>query len=296
MPGHWQHQAISSHLTPPALTSRMKRNKTFMAIPNIDIIFQNELILVINKPSGLSVTTDRSGSFFLRDCLKKILTEEVIQNLRLIHRLDKDTSGVMVLAKTKEAQTIFSQLFEKRNVRKTYLALVSGVPPSESGIIDVPISVQPNNKNIFRIDKKGGKTARTEWRLLANFGHISLLAVYPLTGRTHQIRIHLPSIGLSLVVDPLYGSSKGLYLSDFKSQYKLGKFAEEKPLIDRLTLHAYQLEFPNPPNDCPGLFIAGLDKKFKACIKMLTKYNRQGLAAFKNPDIYDKILSAAKID
>lgn len=267
-----------------------------MAIPNIDIIFQNELILVINKPSGLSVTTDRSGSFFLRDCLKKILTEEVIQNLRLIHRLDKDTSGVMVLAKTKQAQTIFSQLFEKRNVRKTYLALVSGIPPSDSGTIDVPISVQPTNKNIFRIDKKGGKTAHTEWRLLANFGHISLLAVYPLTGRTHQIRIHLPSIGLNLAVDPLYGSSSGLLLSDFKSQYKLNKSGTETPLIDRLTLHAYQLGFSNPPPDCPSLFIAPLEKKFKAAIKMLTKYNPKGPAAFINPDIYEKILSASHID
>jgi 23S rRNA pseudouridine1911/1915/1917 synthase len=267
-----------------------------MVTADIEIIFQNELILVINKPSGLSVTTDRSGSFFLRDSLEKILPAKTVENLRLIHRLDKDTSGVMILAKTKEAQTVFSQAFENRNVRKTYLALVSGFPPAERGIIDTPISAEPTGKNIFRIDYKRGKDARTEWRLLANFGHISLLAVNPLTGRTHQIRIHLPSIGLELAVDPLYGNSKGLLLSEFKSRYKLGKFEEEKPLIDRLTLHAYQLEFPNPPSDCPGLFIAALDKKFKACIKMLTKYNPKGPEAFINPEIYEKILSAYRID
>jgi len=266
-----------------------------MSVADIDIIFQNELVLVINKPSGLSVTTDRNGSFFLRDALKKILPEKTIESIRLIHRLDKDTSGVMVLAKNKEAQTIFSQAFEKREVRKTYLALVSGIPPAESGVIDAPISGQPTGKNIFRIDRKG-KSASTEWRVLANFGHISLLAVNPLTGRTHQIRIHLPSIGLEMVVDSLYSTSNGLYLSDFKSGYKLGKFEEEKPLIDRLTLHAYQLEFPNPPPNCPNLFIAPLDKKFKAAIKMLTKYNRKGLAAFKNPEIYQKILTASNID
>jgi len=266
-----------------------------MTTSHIEIVFQNDSILVINKPSVLSVTTDRSGSFFLRDCLKKILPQKIVEEIRLVHRLDKDTSGVLLLAKNKQAQTNFSQLFEKRDAHKTYLALVSGIPPAEKGAIDAPISVKPDNNNLFRIDRKG-KSALTHWRLLAVFGQISLLAVYPKTGRTHQIRVHLPSIGLNLAVDPLYGSSKGLFLSDFKSQYKLGKFAEEKPLIDRLTLHAYQLEFSNPPADCPNLFIAALDKKFKACIKMLTKYNPKGPAAFNNPEIYEKILNAAKID
>ncbi len=266
-----------------------------MANPNIEIIFENELIIVINKPTGLSVTTDRSGSFFLRDYLEKILAEEVVQSLRLVHRLDKDTSGVLLLAKTKDAQTIFSQAFEKREVRKTYIALVAGIPPAESGTIDAPISSEPTGKNIFRIDKKG-KPATTEWRVLANFGHMSLLAVNPHTGRTHQIRIHLPSIGLNLAVDPMYGSSRGLMLSEFKSKYKHSKLEEEKPLIDRLTLHAYQLEFQNPPSGCPSLFIAPLDKKFKAAIKMLTKYNPKGPAAFKNLEIYEKILSGRRID
>ena len=261
------------------------------ANPKIDIIYQDEQLLVINKPSGLSVTKERTGSPSLLDLLKKHFAEQ----LRLIHRLDKETSGVLVLAKSKQTQTLLSQLFEKRLVKKTYLALAVGAPASTSGTIVAPIAPKSENQNIFHIDNKKGKSAETGWRILANFGSVFLLAVNPLTERTHQIRIHLPSIGLNLAVDPLYGDSKGLFLSDFKTSYKLGKNKTEKPLIDRLTLHAYQLEFAYPP-DCPRLFIAPLDKTFKAALKMLTKYNPKGPAAFAQPETYHKILAASKFD
>lgn len=265
--------------------------KPYPAKPKIDIIYQDEQVLVINKPSGLSVTKERTGSPSLLDLLKKHFSEQ----LRLVHRLDKETSGVLVLAKSKQTQTILSQLFEKRLVKKTYLALSAGTPASTSGTIVASIAPKSKNQNIFRIDNKKGKSAETFWRILADFGSVLLLAVNPLTGRTHQIRVHLPHIGLNLAVDPLYGSSRGLFLSDFKSGYKLGKDKTEKPLIDRLTLHAYQLEFSYPP-DSPRLFIAPLDKNFKAALKMLTKYNPKGPAAFAQPDTFDKILAASKID
>jgi 23S rRNA-/tRNA-specific pseudouridylate synthase len=130
--------------------------------------------------------------------------------------------------------------------------------------------------------------------LLADFGTIALLAVYPHTGRTHQIRVHLPAARMPLAIDPLYGNSEPLYLSNFKPKYKLAKNRTEKSLIDRLTLHAYQLELPEHPNR-PNCFTASLDKKFKAAIKMLTKHNPKALDAFINIDHFSQIVEAKTI-
>ena len=199
----------------------------------------------------------------------------------------------------------------------------------------------------MRIDVRGGKKSSTEWKLLADFGEISLLAVQPITGRTHQIRVHLASAGMPLAIDPLYGSNNPIMLSDFKNKYTRAKFSEEKPLMDRLTLHCYQLEFKGqthrsaptgtqqlqsagsadesdtqklrllPPLKTRGrndakthpchceersdeaissfCFTAPLDKKFAATIKMLTKHNSNGPAAFLNETDFEKIITAQKI-
>jgi hypothetical protein len=132
--------------------------------------------------------------------------------------------------------------------------------------------------------------------LLADFGTVALLAVFPLTGRTHQIRVHLQSIGLPLTIDPLYGSDAPVFLSEFKPDYRLGKDQVEKPLIDRLTLHAYQIELPDSTADGHSCFVAPLDKKFTATLKMLTKYNPKGQDAFIQPELLPKILAADRLD
>ena len=145
------------------------------------------------------------------------------------------------------------------------------------------------------IAAKKGKEAVTDWELLADFGAIALLAVSPFTGRTHQIRLHLPSIGLALAIDPLYGSSSPLFLSDFKTNYRLAKGQAEKPLMERLTLHAYQIQLTRLKPSSPDCFIAGLDKKFTACLKMLTKHNPRGPDAFINPDNFSKIINIQRL-
>ena len=266
-----------------------------MSKTKVEIIYQDDDIIVINKPSGASVTKDRSGHAQLTDILTGQLGTAVCAQLRLVHRLDKDTSGVMLLAKNVEAQTKFTTYFEKREVKKTYLAIVTGFVPSQQGTIDAPLTRDPKNPALMCIAKKKGKAAITDWQLLADFGLVALLAVHPLTGRTHQIRVHLPGIALPLAIDPLYGSSRPLFLSDFKSEYRLGKDQIEKPLIERLTLHAYQLVIPTLTEIRPDCFVAGLDKKFAACLKMLTKYNPKGLNAFLNPDDFSKILKTSRI-
>jgi RluA family pseudouridine synthase len=276
----------------------------------IEIIYEDGDILVINKPSGVSVTADRSGGPQLVELLTGQLGPQQANQLRLIHRLDKDTSGVMILARNRQAQSRFTSCFEKRLVKKTYLALVTGPVPGREGSINAPLSHSRKKPQLMCIDRKRGKEAVTNWKLLADFGSIALLAVSPLTGRTHQIRIHLPSIGLPLAIDPLYGNSKPLYLSDFKPAYRLGKNRTEKPLIDRLTLHAYQIEAPlssdsvipaqagiqeESQSDRPDCFIACLDKKFAATLKMLTKHNPKGTDAFANPAAFSKIMNIQRL-
>jgi RluA family pseudouridine synthase len=264
---------------------------------NIEIIYQDSDILVINKPAGISVTKDRSGQPQLVDLLAEQIGDEATSKLRLVHRLDKDASGVMILAKNRETQRQFADYFFDRSVTKTYLALVKGAITEPAGTIDAPIGHSKKNPELMVIDRRRGKESLTEWRLLANFGLCSLLAVNPLTGRTHQIRVHLASIGLPLAIDPLYGSDSPVMLSEFKKEYHLGKFREEKPLIDRLTLHAYQLYLAPgfTVGSFPNCFVASLDKKFAATVKMLAKHNAKGLAAFADKAAFEKIIKGQPI-
>lgn len=261
----------------------------------IEIIYADTDILVVNKPSGVSVTKDRSGKATLSDILTDQLGPETAGSLRLIHRLDKDTSGVMILAKNKAAQSRFSSLFAKRQIKKTYLAIVTGLLSRQRGRINASIVRDDKKPNLMRLSRRKGKKATTQWRVLADFDGTALLAVNPLTSRTHQIRVHLPSIGLPLTIDPLYGRNPNLKLSDFKPSYQLGKKKTEKPLIERLTLHAYQIEFANPNPNQPDYFLAGLDKKFKATIKMLTKHNPNGTEAFLDIKDFDKIINGERL-
>ena len=275
-----------------------------MSKNKVEIIYQappagrrsDDDIIVINKPAGVLVTADRSGAAELTDILAGQLSPETTSSLRLVHRLDKQTSGVMILAKTKQAQSKFSGYFEKRLVKKIYLAIVTGPVTAPQGTINAPLTRSRKNPALMCIAPKKGKEAITEWRLLADFGPAALLAVSPLTGRTHQIRIHLPDIGLPLAIDSLYGNQRPLFLSAFKPRYRLAKNRTEKPLIDRLTLHAYQIQLPAPQSNCPDCFVAGLDKKFTACLKMLTRHNPNGPDAFTNPDDFSKIINADRLD
>jgi RluA family pseudouridine synthase len=262
---------------------------------DIEIIYEDSDIIVINKPAGVSVTKDRSRQPQLVDFLAEQLGNEQADKLRLVHRLDKDTSGVMILAKNRPAQRQFADYFFSRKVKKTYLALVKGAVLSAKGVINEPIARSRKNAELMRIDRRGGKESITEWLLMADFGLVSLLAVNPLTGRTHQIRVHLASVGLPLAIDPLYGSDRPVMLSEFKKDYRLRSDQEEKPLIERLTLHAYQIVIPAEAGIQNHCFVARLDKKFAATIKMLTKHNSQGPAAFFDVDEFEKIIAAQSI-
>jgi 23S rRNA pseudouridine1911/1915/1917 synthase len=265
----------------------------------IEILYQNQDIMILNKPTGVSVTKDRTGSPQLLDLLSVQIGADGIKGLRLVHRLDKDTSGLLLLAKNKQAQTALCTMFENRLIRKTYLAVVRGATTRTAGTVDLPLTGDPKQPNRMSIAAKKGRRAVTEWQLLADFGTAKLLAVHPVTGRTHQIRVHLSAVGLPLVIDPLYASSRPLYLSEFKADYRLGKNQDERPLIERLTLHAYQLVIPTNVIASAAkqsyCFIAPLDKKFAATLKMLTKHNPNGPNAWLNHDWFSTILTARQL-
>jgi RluA family pseudouridine synthase len=261
-----------------------------MAKNSIEIIYEDDRLVAINKPAGISVTYDRSGKVNLIDYLRKQRKDR--QNLKIVHRLDKDTSGIMLLAKNTDTQRKLSEYFEKGQIRKIYLALITGSPREQVGMIDAPLMQSRKNPEKIQVDLKKGKDAQTKWELIADFGSLSLLAARPETGRTHQIRVHLQYAGMPLAIDPLYGQNQAIMLSSFKADYKLGKYEEEKPLIDRLTLCAYELQIEDFADGRALLLIAPLEKKFKATIKMLTKYNPNGPAAFVKEENFNRLLDS----
>lgn len=267
-----------------------------MAKKKIEILFENEEILVVNKPVGVSVTADRGGA---ADLLM-LLTEELspAEPLRLVHRLDKDTSGILLVAKNKTAQSRYSRLFAKRMVQKLYLAIVRGPLPYAGGSIKDPIARSKRNPQAMHVHPRLGKPSHTVWKQLADFGMLALVSAQIVTGRTHQIRIHFSHRGMPLAIDSIYGSAEPLMLSGFKNGYR-GKFEkDEPPLIDRLTLHAYQLTVPVGPEEREEqrTFTAPLDKKFAAAIKMLAKHTAKSAAGFKDPEDLQRILRAEPLE
>jgi RluA family pseudouridine synthase len=259
----------------------------------IEIIYQDEDVLIVNKPAGASVTRDRSGAEDLPAMLARQLNCDT--ELRLVHRLDKDTSGVFVMARNLSAQSWLSRCFERQWAQKIYLAIVHGATGEQRGTIEAPIAEMPHERNRMQVARHG-KEAVTDWELLADFGPVSLLLVRPKTGRTHQVRVHLASVGLPLAIDPTYGSSRPILLSEIKQGYKPPRLHEERPLIERLTLHAYQLRLPLREGEEPRVFVARLDDKFEATLKMLAKHNRRGFAAFAQQGILETIVSGKTID
>jgi 23S rRNA pseudouridine955/2504/2580 synthase/23S rRNA pseudouridine1911/1915/1917 synthase len=229
------------------------------------VIFENEFFVVINKPSGLLSVPDRIQS---EVSLKDILIEQY-GTIYTVHRLDKDTSGVIVFAKDEITHKELSQLFEGRGVEKYYLGLVHGHLMHKQKTIDVPLMEHPG-KNGKMVTNKKGKPSVTDYEVLESFKLFSWLKFRIHTGRTHQIRVHMQHIGHPIVCDELYGTAVPLLLSSIKRKFHLSKNEEtERPLLSRLALHSSSLKFIH--NNQFYFFEAELPKDLKATLQQLRK-------------------------
>jgi 23S rRNA pseudouridine955/2504/2580 synthase/23S rRNA pseudouridine1911/1915/1917 synthase len=205
----------------------------------LDIIFENDQFVAVNKPSGLLSIPDRLGQeLSLKDILK-----ERYGNVYTVHRLDKDTSGIIVFAKDEDTHKQLSQLFEGRDVEKYYVGLVNGTLVNACGSIDAAIMEHPGKAAKMMTHVKG-KPSLTDYEVLASFRMYSWVQFRIYTGRTHQIRVHMQQIGHTIVCDELYGDPTPVLLSSLKKKFKLSKSAEEeRPLLARLALHSHRIKF-----------------------------------------------------
>lgn len=232
-----------------------------------ETIFEDEHFIVINKPAGLLSVPDRMQS---EVSLKDMLIER-FGTIYTVHRLDKETSGIIVFAKDETTHKQLSQLFEGREVEKIYLGLVHGVFTEIKGSIDAPIMEHPVKKGTMVTHKKG-KTSLTDYEVLESFRLFSWVQFQIHTGRTHQIRVHMQHIGHSIVCDELYGSAEPIYVSSLKRNYHLSKKEEsERPLLSRLALHSASLKFELNGNTFH--FEAEVPKDIKAVLQQLRKLN-----------------------
>ncbi|MEO8538306.1 MAG: RluA family pseudouridine synthase [bacterium] len=196
---------------------------------SLPLLYEDESLAVINKPAGLAVHGAPGDT---APCVAAWWLEQIgpaaaafdVERPGVVHRLDKDTTGVLVLAKSPAAQAALSAAFEARTTKKTYLALVEGVPDRPKAVIDAPIDRHPGDRMRMAIVKRG-REARTSYELLHSDGRRSLLEVRPETGRTHQIRVHLAAVGIPVCDDAVYG---------------------KREPGGRQLLHAYQLTIPHP--------------------------------------------------
>lgn len=237
--------------------------------PDARIIHLDSHILVVDKPAGVLTIPGRDGGPALPDVLRSLDLVPRGAELRIVHRLDRGASGVVVLAQTLDAQRRLTEQFTARRVEKLYLALVDGYVSSD-GEVDLPLLVDKRKKRV-RVDRTGGKPAVTRFGIVERLAGLTLLECRPLTGRLHQIRVHLASIGHPLAVDPLYGGGRKLLLSDFKPGYRPNRRREELPLIDRLTLHAFRLTLEHPAGSGSMTFEAPPAKDFRATLGQLRR-------------------------
>ncbi|WP_026461660.1 RluA family pseudouridine synthase [Adhaeribacter aquaticus] len=227
------------------------------------IIFENEDYIIINKPPFLATLEDRA----LNSTNVLRLARQYNPDAQACHRLDKETSGALALAKNNEAYRHLSMQFEHREVTKLYHAVVWGAQDYEGLLVDR--AIQPGLKGTAKLTRSG-KPAQTYFKTLEKYSRHTLVACKPVTGRMHQIRLHLAYLNAPIVSDTLYGGEH-LYLSNLKKNFNLSKDSEEQPFIKRFALHSFQLGFTNLQGE-PLLIEAPYPKDFQVLIKMLRQH------------------------
>lgn len=241
---------------------------------SLDIIYEDDDIIVLNKQADMVVHPARGNTHgtlvnalaFYSDKLSSGLGEF---RPGIVHRLDRNTTGVMVVTKNDSAQWKVAKQFENRQMKKSYLAIVHGVPELMADRINAPLGLHPRMREKYAIRPEIGKEAITFYETIESFRGFSLLKMTPKTGRTHQIRVHLSYIKHPIVGDDMYGG-KLVY----PWQLQDGEPAVEEPVINRVALHAHTLEFKHPTTEKQVKFEAPLPADMQKLLDMLRKYRK----------------------
>ena len=240
----------------------------------LPILLDSSDYVAIDKPAGLAAIPGRAEPDSVLD---RLAAQTGLPSrgkddprLRVVHRIDKETTGVMLFAKHIAAQRHVSHQFQNNTVSKEYLALVYGRLAEDEGLIKTQIGNHATQRDRMAVLRRGGRPAITGWRVEQRFKSFTLVRVFPKTGKTHQIRVHLAHLGHPLAVDPIYGSDEPVLLSQHKRNYRPTRGEDERPLLSRLGLHAASLTFTNVAGEAVTV-AAPLPKDFRATLNQLGK-------------------------
>ncbi|WP_353275059.1 RluA family pseudouridine synthase [Wolbachia endosymbiont (group A) of Ennomos erosarius] len=240
------------HLIQPDISTSIEPNYDI----KLDIVYEDDDIIVLSKQSGLTV---HSGAGTNNDTLLNAVIAYLDVRPGIVHRLDKDTSGLMVIAKNEDSHSFLSELLSNRKIKREYLAVVWGALSSQQGTIETNIAPKRGNKEMMCVTKTTGKLAITHYLVQKIIGQVSLVKCVLETGRTHQIRVHMSHIGHSIVGDQVYG----------KNSSKSTKYAKNSSFIrnfNRQALHAYKLGLHHPKSKEYMEFISDLPQDIKTLI------------------------------
>ena len=211
-------------------------------------MYEDKDLIVVDKPSGLTVHPGAGQknrtlvNFLVKKYGKNLSNLSGIDRPGIVHRLDKDTSGLLIIAKNNKIHKLLQEKFKKREINRLYLAVIWGLLKKNSGSFTMNIGRNPKNRKKFSIFKIGGKSAITKYKVKKNFSNVaSLIECKLLTGRTHQIRVHLSSSGNSIIGDKKYGKNKSKLLKNVDKS-----LINQKITFKRQALHAYFLSFIHP--------------------------------------------------
>ncbi|MBM2813514.1 MAG: pseudouridine synthase [Ignavibacteria bacterium] len=231
-------------------------------------IYEDDEIIVVNKPSGMLTIPDRYDKSLVS--LYETFNAKY-GKIFIVHRLDRDTSGIVLMAKNATSHRHISLQFQHNTASKLYHVLVHGILEQDNLDIDIPIAANPRKKGEM-IPTARGKESLTQLKVLERFRNATFIECNLVTGRQHQLRVHCAAIGHPLLVDPIYGANSEFKLSDIKRRYNLKKNTEEIPLLARLSMHAYSLTIEHITLAKHITFTAEEPKDFMAALQVLRKY------------------------